>query len=461
MNLLIGAFCGYDERASPESTHRATHWLESFCNAKALKNLHFLIDRRLMSAAHAQHARHATLWPLRFISVEAASGVVLLVAAAIALAWANSPLEHSYEALWHLRIGFGVAQRLPAHDLHFWVNDGLMTIFFLLVGLEIRREMHEGALSDPKVAALPIIAALGGVVVPALLFVLVNSEPGLRRGWAIPTATDIAFAVGVLSLIGSGVPAALRMLLLTLAIIDDIAAILVIAFFYSSGIAVAGLLVVAAGVLLVLLMQWLGVQPALAYVLPGAVVWFGMLRAGMHPTLAGVLLGLLTPATATFGRRGRGPAADAAREPPVVRVEAMLHPWVAFGIMPLFALANAGVSLKGLDLSGGAPRAVGAGIVLGLVLGKPLGIVLACLAAVRLKLGALPEGVRWRHTVLLGLLGGIGFTMSIFISNLAFEDPGLLAAAKFAVLVASCIAATLGLVLGQLQPAAAGVSARA
>jgi len=396
---------------------------------------------------------HEALWPLRFISVEAMSGVVLLAAAAIALAWANSPWASAYEALWHLKLGLGAAEFRSAPDLHFWVNDGLMSVFFLVVGLEIRREMHDGALSDPRVATLPIVAAVGGVVIPALLYVLINTDPAARRGWAIPTATDIAFAVGVLSLIGKGVPPALRMLLLTLAIIDDIAAILVIAFFYSSGIAVGGLLIVAAGVLGVLLLQWLGVQPALAYVLPGAMVWFGMLRAGLHPTLAGVLLGLLTPATSAFGRAQRAPDTRRAVESPVVRVEAMLHPWVAFGIMPLFALANAGVSLQGLDLSAAAPLAVGAGIVSGLVLGKPIGIVLASITAVRLGLCALPEAVRWSHLVLIGLLGGIGFTMSIFIANLAFDDPGLLAAAKFAVLVASVLAATLGLLLGRLRGA--------
>jgi Na+:H+ antiporter, NhaA family len=398
---------------------------------------------------------HAPLWPLRFISVEAMSGVVLLAAAAIALAWANSPWASAYEALWHLMLSLGAAEWLAGRDLHFWVNDGLMSVFFLVVGLEIRREMHDGALSDPRVATLPIVAAVGGVVIPALLYVLINTDPAARRGWAIPMATDIAFAVGVLSLIGKGVPPALRMLLLTLAIIDDIAAILVIAFIYSSGIAVGGLLIVAAGVLGVLLLQWLGVQAVLAYVLPGAVVWFGMLRAGMHPTLAGVLLGLLTPATSAFGRAQREPGTRRASASPVVRVEAMLHPWVAFGIMPLFALANAGVSLQGLDLSAAAPLAVGAGIVSGLVLGKPIGIVLASITAVRLGLCALPEGVRWSHLVLIGLLGGIGFTMSIFIANLAFDDPGLLAAAKFAVLVASVLAATLGLLLGRLRGASA------
>src|SRR5580658_10759583 len=401
------------------------------------------------------HATHPDLWLLRFIGVEAASGVLLLLAAAVALGWANSSLCDTYTALWHLKLGFGIARFLPAHDLHFWVNDGLMTIFFLVVGLEIRRELHDGALSQVKVATLPIIAALGGVVVPALIYLLLNQDPGARRGWAIPTATDIAFAVGVLSLAGRSVPPALRMLLLTLAIIDDIAAILVIAFFYSSGIALAGLAIVASGVLLILLLQTLSVQPALAYLLPGAVVWYGMLHAGMHPTLAGVLLGVLTPATARFGRRRRAPG-GAGGESPVVRVEAALHPYVAFGIMPLFALANAGVSLEGLDLSGGASLAVGAGIVLGLVLGKPLGIVLAALLAVKLKLGTLPEGVRWGHILMLGSLGGIGFTMSIFIANLAFEDSGPLAAAKFAVLVGSLLAAAASFVLARLPLARVG-----
>jgi Na+:H+ antiporter, NhaA family len=298
-------------------------------------------------------------------------------------------------------------------------------------------------------------------VVPALLYLLVNHEPAVRRGWAIPTATDIAFAVGVLSLVGRGVPPALRLLLLTLAIIDDIAAILMIAFFYSNGIALGGLGILAAGIVAVLALQRLSVQQALAYVLPGAIVWFGMLRSGMHPALAGVLLGLLTPATVAFGRARRAATSGDAGESPLERLEVQLHPWVAFGIMPLFALANAGVSLEGLELSAGAPLAVGSGIVLGLVLGKPIGIVLATVAAVSLRLGALPQGVRWPHTVLLGLLGGIGFTMSIFIANLAFDDPALLAVAKFAVLVASGLAATLGFILGRLQPAPLIASAEA
>ncbi|HEX8784103.1 MAG TPA: Na+/H+ antiporter NhaA, partial [Steroidobacteraceae bacterium] len=247
------------------------------------------------------HATHPSLWPLRFISVEAMSGLVLLVAAAIALAFANSRLSHAYEALWQWRLSFGVPL-LPAYDLRFWVNDGLMTIFFLLVGLEIRREIHDGSLSNPRIATLPIVAAAGGVLVPALLYMLVGNTPLVRRGWAIPTATDIAFAVGVLSLIPR-VPAALRMLLLTLAIADDVAAILIIALFYSGGIAPGQLLLIAAGIALVLLLQALSVQSALAYVLPAAVVWIGLLHSGVHPTLAGVVLGLLTPVSAVFGHR--------------------------------------------------------------------------------------------------------------------------------------------------------------
>src|SRR5215469_14593977 len=240
-------------------------------------------------------ASHPAVWPLRFISVEAMSGLVLLAAAALALACANSPLSHAYESLWQRRLSFGVPL-LAAYDLRFWVNDGLMTIFFLLVGLEIRREIHDGTLSDPRVATLPIIAAAGGVLVPALLYLLVyivlGSAPLVRRGWAVPTATDIAFALGVLSLIPR-VPAALRMLLLTLAIADDVAAILIIALFYSRNIVPDQLLFVAAGVALVLLLQALRVQSPLAYVLPGALIWLGMLRAGVHPTLTGVVLGLL------------------------------------------------------------------------------------------------------------------------------------------------------------------------
>jgi Na+:H+ antiporter, NhaA family len=399
----------------------------------------------------APNSHHTTLEPLRFISVEAASGVMLLLAAAAALIWANSPWRSAYEALWRVTLHLPLAGWLPAHELHFWINDGLMTIFFLVVGLEIRREVHDGALSDPRVATLPMVAALGGVVVPALVYILMNADPTARRGWAIPTATDIAFAVGVLSLVGR-VPPALRVLLLTLAIIDDIVAIAVIAFFYSSGIAPAGLAIVAAGVLLVLVMQRLGVAAVLPYTVPGVIVWYGMLRAGVHPALAGVLLGLLTPVLPLVRGTARASTAQHERDPPLMRVQALLHPYVAFAIMPLFALANAGVSLQGLHLSGGLPLTVALGIIIGLVVGKPVGIALAARGAVGLKLGTLPASVHWRHVGLLAVLGGIGFTMSIYIADLALEEPRLHAAAKFAVLAASGLAGILGLILGRLLP---------
>jgi Na+:H+ antiporter, NhaA family len=400
-----------------------------------------------MTVMSSPHAAHPTLFPLRFISVEAASGIALLLAAALALLWANSPLAHAYRALWHLPLSLGLARYLPEYDLHFWVNDGLMTLFFLVVGLEIRREMHNGALADPKVALLPIIAAAGGVIVPALLYLAVNPGPVARHGWAIPTATDIAFAVGVLALVGKGIPSSLRMLLLTLAIIDDIAAIVVIALVYSAGINWTGFPIMAVGVGLVFALQWLGQRSMLAYVLPGLIVWYGMLSTGMHPTLAGVILGLLTPVHPNFSRRTRVRDADVA---PATQVEGALHPWVAFGIMPLFAFANAGVDLSGFQASG-APLSVAAGIALGLLVGKPVGIGLAAFLAVRMKLCALPADIHWRHVLLLGVLGAIGFTVSIFVANLAFTDAQLLASAKVAVLFASCVAAVLGLLLGRGQ----------
>src|SRR5262249_20523974 len=270
-----------------------------------------------MSSDRASRALHPSLWGLRFISVEAASGLVLLFAALVALAWANSPWSASYTRLWHFDLLPALAAWLPEHDLRFAVNDGLMTVFFLVVGLEIRREIHDGALADPKVATLPVVAALGGVVVPALLYLLVNRDPATRHGWGIPTATDIAFAVGVLSLLGRRVPPALRLLLLTLAIIDDVVAILVIAFFYSGGIVWRGLTFAGGGVALVLLMQSAGISRALFYVLPAAIIWYGLLKSGVHPTLAGVILGLLTPATVHFGRhKHRLPAPPPARAPP-------------------------------------------------------------------------------------------------------------------------------------------------
>jgi len=415
----------------------------------------------------------------RFLHIEAVSGVVLLVAAICALIWANSSAASSYEALWHTPIMFGVGSLQFSQSLHFWINDGLMTIFFLVVGMEIRREIHEGALSSLRQASLPMAAAIGGVVVPALVYLGFGHAPNEQQGWAVPTATDIAFAVGVLALLGKSIPSNVRVFLLALAIIDDIIAVLIIAFFYSGGLDYSGFGVAAIGLLMVVGLQRIGVGSAYAYVIPGAVTWVGVLMTGAHPTLAGVVLGLMTPVAAMPMRerpldavtrftqellgRAKAPERDASelisplkslrlaqRElvPPVVRVQGALHPWVAYGIMPVFALANAGVSLAGIDLGTQAQQWVMIAVALALVLGKPLGIVGVSWLMVRLGWCSLPAGVNWSSITLIGLLAGIGFTMSIFIANLAFMEPATLGAAKLGVLSASVIAAAVGLAWG-------------
>ncbi len=410
-------------------------------------------------------AERAALALERFLHVEAASGIVLLIAAALALVWANSPAADRYHALWHLPLTLGIGEWIHVQSLHFWINDGLMTVFFLVVGMEIRREMHDGALSNLRLAALPIAAALGGVVAPALIYVAFNAVAPTHAGWAIPTATDIAFAVGVLALLGRRVPANVRVFLLALAIIDDIVAVLIIALFYSGGLDPGGLAIAVAGVGLVLALRAFGAGSAWAYVLPGAVIWIGLLRLGVHPTLSGVVLGLMTPVLPVRRRRGAdAPVAagtDAAtdaqhaspefEEAPVTRVQRTLHPWVAYGVMPLFALANAGVSLGGIDLGAPAAHSVLLGVLLGLVVGKPIGIVAVSWLAVRLGGARLPPGVTWGGVWLIGLLAGIGFTMSIFVAMLAFDDAALLAAAKLGVLLASVIAACIGLGWGWLH----------
>lgn len=375
----------------------------------------------------------------RFLRIEAASGILLLVAATIALVAANSPWAEQYLGFWHTPIGLRVGAFTFERSLEWVVNDGLMVIFFFVVGMEIRREIHHGELSEWRRAALPAAAALGGMLAPAALYLLVAGAPTTRSGWGVPMATDIAFAVGILTLLGKRVPAALRVLLLALAVIDDLGAIVVIALFYSSGVALGGLLVAALGFLGVLLMQRLGVRSKLAYIAPALVAWAGIYMAGVHPTIAGVIVGLMTPVRTWQGREAQSPAESL--------IEA-LHPWVAFGIMPVFALANAGVTVSSGALDADSWSVV-TGVSLGLIAGKPLGILIACWLTLRLKIGTLPAGMGWRHLVVLGVVAGVGFTMALFIAQLAFADPKLLAAAKLGVLAASGGAAVLGLLLGR------------
>ncbi len=414
----------------------------------------------------------------RFLRIEAASGILLLLSAAIALALANSPWAEAYQHFWHTQVGLRVGPFAVERSLEWLVNDGLMVIFFFVVGLEIRREIDHGELSEWRRAILPVGAALGGVVVPALLYLAVAGEPATRSGWGVPMATDIAFAVGILALLGKRVPAALRVLLLALAVIDDLAAIVVIAVFYSPGIEVYGLFAAWAGLTGVAAMQRFGIRSKLAYVPAGLVVWAGIYAAGIHPTIAGVLVGLMTPVRAWIGPEGLlsgvrreletlTPASLQALSPhelnhalrhydhlrrealsPAESLIELLHPWVAFAIMPLFALANAGVAVSQQPLDPAMWTVMGA-VGLGLVLGKPLGIGLAVAMMIKLGIGALPAGLTARHIMVLGVVAGVGFTMALFVAQLAFGDPRLLGAAKIGVLAGSGVAAVLALLLGR------------
>jgi NhaA family Na+:H+ antiporter len=373
-----------------------------------------------------------------FLRVETASGLFLFLATLLALGWANSPWTQWYERLW------GAALFSTGPSLHFVINEVLMAIFFLVVGLEIRREIHDGALSDRRTATLPLVAAVGGIAAPAAIYLALNDDASVRLGWAVPTATDIAFAVGVLMLLGKRIVPALRVLLLTLAIADDIFAILIIAFFYAEGVALTGLAIAGLGAVASVWLRKKAVHILFPYLVCGGMLWFGLLEAGLHPALAGVALGLLTPISLPAGC-GRANQVSLAE-----RLETTLHPWVAFAVMPLFALANAGVNVGAVSFDSATALPLTAGIVLGLVVGKPLGIIAAASMAVRAGWCALPSGVTWSGIALIGCLGGIGFTMSIFIATLAFPDPQLLAAAKFAVLIASVTASTAGLLIGGL-----------
>ncbi len=414
----------------------------------------------------------------RFLRIEAASGIVLVVTAVVALLWANSPWSASYSDLWHTSVGVRIGDLTIERSLEWVVNDGLMVIFFFVVGLEIRREIHDGELSEFRRALLPAAAALGGMLAPALMYLAFAGGDQTRSGWGVPMATDIAFAVGVLMLLGKRVPPALRVLLLALAVIDDLGAIIVIALFYSSGIAATGFAIAALGGLGILILKRLGVRAKAAYICPAVIVWAGVAASGIHPTIAGVMIGLVTPVTAWLGPTGflqgmqremnqlaqaspeslsshelaqtLGNVASARREAlsPAESLIELLHPWVAFGIMPLFALANAGVALT-VGTFDAASWHVLSGVSVGLVVGKPLGVLLICTLLIKLKLATLPTGLTTRHLVVLGSVAGVGFTMALFIAQLAFTDAHLLAAAKIGILGASAVASIAALAIGR------------
>ncbi len=376
---------------------------------------------------------------LGFIQHEAAAGVLLLAAAIIALILENSPGSWIYDELLDTHLTIGIGQLLLDKPLVLWINDGLMAIFFFLVGLEIKRELMVGELSSVRRASLPAVAALGGMIVPALIYLAINySDPIARGGWAIPAATDIAFAVGVLALLGSRVPPSLKIFLLALAIIDDLGAIVIIALFYTSNLSVSALILAGAGITGLFVLNRLHVTKTAPYVLLGMFIWVCVLKSGVHATLAGVATAFAVPLLPTGG--------DDPENGLLMDLEHRLHPWVTYAILPIFAFANAGVSLEGLSLE----KVVGPiplGIAAGLVVGKPVGILIFTWAALFTGIGERPEGATWPAMVGIACLGGIGFTMSLFIGGLAFPHSAYAADIRIGVLGGSIISAAMGYLL--------------
>lgn len=373
---------------------------------------------------------------------EATGGVILILAAILAMVMANIDATHAlYQAFLSTPVEVHVGALRIDKDMLHWINDALMAAFFLYVGLEVKHELVQGSLASLRQAALPVLAAVGGIVIPALIFWGFNAQQEItREGWAIPVATDIAFALGVLALLGNRVPMALKAFLMALAIIDDLGAIIIIAIFFTSDLSVLSLSVAAAAIAALVLLNRFGVRRLDLYLVVGVVLWTAVLKSGVHATLAGAIIGLCIPLKAV---RGHSPAKI---------LEHTLKPWVALVILPLFAFANAGVSLQGISWSLVTEYWVlPIGVSLGLLLGKPLGISLFCAVAIKLGWAMLPRGVQLKQIVATGVLCGIGFTMSIFIATLAFSAPELIDLAKLGILVGSIASAILGYVWLRLQ----------
>ena len=405
--------------------------------------------------------RAAPFQPLRaFLRAEVAGGVLLVVGAVVALVWSNA-FPGSYNDLWSTELSLSLGGRELSLTLHEWVNDGLMTLFFFVVGLEIKREVVQGELRSPRAAALPVVGAVGGMVVPALLYLAFNGGSLNADGWGVPMATDIAMAMGVLALVGRRyVPAALTVFLLALAIVDDLGAIVVIAVAYSEDLSVAWLLGTCVVIVATILVRRVGIRPIPAYMSLGALLWFTLHEGGVHTTVAGVIMGFIaptvpleTPSAITMGENVdlEDPAAlqrhVAATRHCISVVERLLHallPWTSLVIVPVFAVANAGIPIT-TDLIGNTMASpVAWGVIVGLVIGKPLGITLAAYGAVRLGIATLPTGVTWRQVIAVSAVAGIGFTVAVFVADLAFPNEAVLSEAKLGILFASVVAGVAG-----------------
>ena len=400
----------------------------------------------------------------RFLHIEASGGLLLVLAVVVALVWANSPWDAAYHSLWSSELTIELAGHTISEDLRHWINDGLMTLFFFVIGMEIKAELTSGQLARPADAAVPIAGALGGMLVPAAIYAAFTAGGTGAAGWGVPMATDIAFALGVLALLGDRVPSNLKVVLLGLAIVDDVGAIVVIALFYTGDLQPQWLAAAAVGLALIALLRQIGVRYLPVYVVIGVAVWLATFESGVHATLAGVALGLLTPARpllpevdadriASELSEDRSVTAAEVRDisfriresiPTTERLQDLLHPWTSYLIVPLFALANAGIPLTPDAIAESASSAVTVGVAAGLVVGKLAGITGAIALVLRLRLGRLPAGIAMRDIVGMSAIAGIGFTVSIFIAGLAFDDPALTDQATIGVLVATVLAAAGG-----------------
>ena len=428
----------------------------------------------LRAQADRSYVSRAFILPVQhYLHTESIGGIVLLVATIVALAWSNSPLNEQYHHILETHLRLNVGLFLVDLTVEEWINDGLMALFFFVIGLEIKREVLFGQLSTLRSAALPAVAAIGGMVVPALIYLAFNLDGDGLRGWGIPMATDIAFALGVLALLGRRIPMELRVFMLGLAVVDDLGAIAVIAIAYTESIDFAQLGIAALLIVATIVANRLGLrQPAVTAAL-AFLIWVAVLKSGVHATVAGVLIACLTPATPTFSREEFAEEADAllaeyrtslvrgdrerceailgeieeisqATEAPLERLERLIHPWASYVILPVFALANAGIEFSVEGLKQAASSSVTIGVIGGLVAGKLVGIVLFPWVASRLGIVELPRSISWMHVAGVGLVGGIGFTVAIFVTGLAFDDHEIVVNAKMGILAASLVAGILG-----------------
>ncbi len=437
------------------------------------------IIKKYRASAHNLFSYQIVRPAQRFFQKEATSSLLLIATTVIALVWANSNVFESYHHLWHTDISLAFGQSVITKSLIHWVNDGLMALFFFTVGLEIKRELLVGELSTTRKALFPVFAAIGGMLIPAVIYAAVNYGKPSVSGWGIPMATDIAFALGALAIFGKRLPLGLRVFLAAFAIADDLGAVLVIALFYTKGIVWSNLAICGILVVLLCICNFLWVRSTLVYVILGLLIWLAVLGSGVHATAAGVLVSLFIPAQGKYDTdrfiqnvHKRMDAFECAEqscgfsillnqehlnavkgletdcqnvETPLQRMLHALHPWVAFLILPIFAFGNAGLTFGEITLSEALTHRVSLGIILGLFIGKPLGIALFSYLSIKLKISSLPEGIRWPHIFGVSFLGGIGFTMSLFISGLSFSTPDLLNYSKLAILSVSVVSAIAGI----------------